>query len=70
MDPSEITAFWLDEIEPAQWWKKDPDFDAALRRRFGGALAEAASGGFEDWIYGADATAWSRIWVTWSLISV
>lgn len=31
----EIIRFWFDEIEPAQHWKKDPDFDQLIRDRFG-----------------------------------
>lgn len=30
-----ILDFWFDEIEPAQWWKSDPAFDAVVRERFG-----------------------------------
>lgn len=31
----EVIAFWFEEIEPAQHWKKDPDFDQLIRDRFG-----------------------------------
>jgi uncharacterized protein (DUF924 family) len=37
-----ILAFWFEEIEPAQWWKKDEDFDRALIQRFSGIHARAA----------------------------
>jgi len=34
--PAQVLAFWFDEIQPAQWWKVDPDFDARVCSRFGG----------------------------------
>ena len=30
----DILDFWFNECEPQQWWRKDPDFDALVRRRF------------------------------------
>ena len=30
----QVISFWFDEIEPAQWWKKDEDFDSLIRARF------------------------------------
>lgn len=30
----EVINFWFKEIEPAQWWRKDDDFDQLIRRRF------------------------------------
>lgn len=32
--PDEVIRFWFEEIEPRQWWVKDPAFDQALRLRF------------------------------------
>ena len=61
MDPAEITGFWLDEIDPAQWWKKDVAFDDGMRRRFGAVLRAALQGDCEHWVYGADAHAWSAL---------
>jgi uncharacterized protein (DUF924 family) len=37
-----ILAFWFEEIEPAQWWKKDGDFDRELIQRFSDIHARAA----------------------------
>lgn len=34
MNSDDILNFWFDEIEPAQWWKKDDAFDRELTRRF------------------------------------
>lgn len=30
----DVLSFWFEEIEPAQWWKKDPDFDQLIIDRF------------------------------------
>jgi uncharacterized protein (DUF924 family) len=30
----EILKFWFEETEPAQWWKKDEDFDRTIVERF------------------------------------
>ncbi|HEY0955017.1 MAG TPA: DUF924 family protein [Roseateles sp.] len=30
-----VLRFWFEEIQPAQWWKVDPAFDALIRQRFG-----------------------------------
>lgn len=37
-----VLRFWFEDIEPAQWWRKDPAFDALLRERFGALLERAA----------------------------
>ncbi|PAU86690.1 DUF924 family protein [Pseudomonas jilinensis] len=29
-----ILTFWFEEIKPGQWWKKDPQFDQLVARRF------------------------------------
>jgi uncharacterized protein (DUF924 family) len=45
MDAGEVLRFWFEEITPAQWWRREAPFDAAVRLRFGelhraAALAE------------------------------
>ena len=40
--PDSVLAFWFQEIQPAQWWKVDPAFDALIRTRFGGLHEQAA----------------------------
>jgi uncharacterized protein (DUF924 family) len=30
----DVLRFWFEETRPEQWFKKDPDFDAGIRRRF------------------------------------
>ena len=32
-----------------RWFRRDPEFDAEIRRRFGALHAEAADGGLADW---------------------
>ncbi len=49
MDASDILRFWFDEIEPAQWWRADPAFDAQVRARFGTVLAAATAGELHAW---------------------
>jgi uncharacterized protein (DUF924 family) len=31
---ADVLKFWFEETRPEQWFKKDPDFDALIRRRF------------------------------------
>jgi uncharacterized protein (DUF924 family) len=31
---SDVLGFWFEETRPEQWFKKDPAFDASVRRRF------------------------------------
>ena len=31
----DVLKFWFEELEPAQWWKKDQAFDAMIEERFG-----------------------------------
>lgn len=54
-----ILDFWFDRpgfaaagkpLAPRpQWWEKNPDFDAAIRERFGEAVEVALAGGLADW---------------------
>jgi len=32
--PGEVLTFWFKETQPEQWFKKDKDFDATIRKRF------------------------------------
>lgn len=45
----QVLGFWFEELEPAMWWRKDPELDAAMTRRFGDTLARAAYGELCDW---------------------
>lgn len=52
--PDDILRFWFDEIKPAQWWKVDPAFDAAIAQRFGALHAAAVQGELFEWRKDAD----------------
>lgn len=43
MNFTDVLSFWFEEIEPAQQFKKDLDFDELIRERFG-AVHTAAAG--------------------------
>lgn len=45
----EILTFWFEDIDHSQWFKKDPDFDRDLERRFGDLLKLAKSGQLDEW---------------------
>jgi uncharacterized protein (DUF924 family) len=57
IDPEAILAFWFGDGRSetdlfslqAQWWKKDPEFDKAVRTRFEGAVQAAGTGSFDSW---------------------
>jgi uncharacterized protein (DUF924 family) len=48
----DILDFWfgpLPHATRAEWFRKDPAFDAAIRTRFGDALEAALGGAYRDW---------------------
>lgn len=45
----QIIHFWFEEIEPAQWWKKDDSFDAHLAERFSDLHIRATRCELYDW---------------------
>ena len=45
----DILDFWFTEIAPQSWFKKDADFDAALKSRFGEAVSNALAGRLDHW---------------------
>jgi uncharacterized protein (DUF924 family) len=47
--PDQIIAFWFDELEPAQWWKKDLALDREIEARFGATHRAATLGELESW---------------------
>lgn len=47
--PHAVLAFWFDEATPAQHFKKDPEFDAAIRARFADIHAAAAQCELSAW---------------------
>ena len=48
-DPEIILDFWFNEIDPAQWWRKDPAFDSQLKQRFGQLHHDVAFTGAHNW---------------------
>jgi len=49
VSPTDIIRFWFEEIEPAQWWKKDLKFDREIMARFGATHRAASLGELEAW---------------------
>lgn len=49
MTVDEVLTFWFDELESAQWFRKDPRLDAEIARRFGACLAAACRGELWRW---------------------
>jgi uncharacterized protein (DUF924 family) len=37
----DVLNFWFKEIEPKQWWEKNPDFDNEIKSRFEGLYQQA-----------------------------
>ena len=50
----EVLDFWFNEIKPESWFKRDADFDAALKARFGEAVTNALAGRLDHWADNAD----------------
>ncbi len=50
----DILDFWFTEITPKSWFEKDPDFDAALKARFGEVVTDALAGRLDHWANNAD----------------
>jgi uncharacterized protein (DUF924 family) len=49
MNSSEVIGFWFEEIDPKQWWKKDPLFDLLVRNRFEATHGAACRGELFGW---------------------
>jgi uncharacterized protein (DUF924 family) len=49
MTPDTILNFWFSEINPPQWWRKDPRFDAMVADRFGTVHGAARAGELFAW---------------------
>ena len=46
---NDILTFWLHEIEPKRWWKKDKKFDELLRYRFLNIYYDAINSKLKSW---------------------
>lgn len=49
MNFNDILSFWFEEIDSAQHWKKDPEFDQLIRDRFGAVHAAAVKCELFEW---------------------
>ncbi len=57
IDPETILTFWFGDGRSeselyalqAQWWKKDPAFDSAIRERFEALVQAAGTGSLDSW---------------------
>lgn len=49
----EILKFWFEETEPAQWWRKDEDFDSIIIDRFSELHRRATRCELFEWRKGA-----------------
>ncbi|MBM5572853.1 MULTISPECIES: DUF924 family protein [Deefgea] len=46
---NDVLNFWFEEISPAQWWAKDPQFDQQIRDRFAALHARAVQCELYEW---------------------
>ena len=49
-----VLTFWFDEITPEYWFKKDAEFDAVLKERFGTEVERGLAGQLENWTHEKD----------------
>lgn len=48
-DPEDVLRFWLEECEPADWYRQDDTLDDRIRERFEATWQAARKGGLEVW---------------------
>jgi uncharacterized protein (DUF924 family) len=48
-DAQAVLVFWFEELEPRQWWIKDPELDREIRHRFGDTLEQARRAELGHW---------------------
>ena len=49
VDAEAVLRFWFVELEPRDWWRKDPELDQRIASRFGALLETAATGALAEW---------------------
>ena len=54
MAAAEVLAFWFDETDPENWFKKNAAFDARIRDRFQAVHEAAAAGELYTWRHNAE----------------
>jgi uncharacterized protein (DUF924 family) len=52
-----VLQFWFQELQPAQWWRVDPQLDRAIAERFGELHARALCAELFEW----RASPWGRL---------
>lgn len=45
----QVLTFWFEELQPGQWWKKDPELDEQIRERFTPLHRQAMAGELFSW---------------------
>lgn len=45
----DVIDFWFSELEPKQWWSKDPQLDQQIQARFGAVHSKAKAGELFLW---------------------
>ena len=50
----DVLNFWFTEIAPELWFKKDAEFDAAVKSRFSRAVSDALGGRLDHWADNSD----------------
>jgi len=53
-DHQRVLDFWFREIDPKQWWRKDPQFDVLIHERFAALHAAASAAELFAWREHAD----------------
>lgn len=49
MSYKNILKFWFEELEPKNWWQKDPKMDLEIKKRFLKTLEQAKNGELSSW---------------------
>lgn len=49
MSYKSILKFWFEELEPKNWWQKDPQMDLTIKKRFSDVLKQAKNGELSSW---------------------
>lgn len=49
MSPNEVIKFWFEELEPRQWFAKDPSLDELIKNRFFELHSQAKNGLLSEW---------------------
>lgn len=49
MEFREVLSFWFEDLKPEQWWKKDPDLDLEIKKKFGAVHREATLCELDGW---------------------